>query len=136
MKKTKFLALICLMMAMFCTLATSCKDDDDEGSSSLEGTWRSVSSTYTDENGKTHESDLTGDSDYMLFIITSTTITEKYYYNGKLEDDYTYTYSIKGNKIIDDEGDDGAYKISGNTLTITYTDDEDGTTTVLVLKRQ
>ena len=39
-------------------------------------------------------------------------------------------------KVNNDEGDDGAYKISGNTLTITYTDDEDGTTTVLVLKRQ
>ncbi len=92
--------------------------------------------TYTDETGKTYESDLTGDSDYMIFIITSTTITEKYYSNGKLEDDYTYTYSIKGNKIIEEEGDDGAYKISGNTLTITYTDDEENTTTVLVLKRQ
>lgn len=132
MKKKNLLVLMCLFMAMLCTTTfTSCSDDDDDNSpSGLIGKWKSVSA---DMDGYKIEYN---DQMYMTMDITDKTITSKSFTNGVEEtsETETSTYKIEGNKIIDADGDSMEYSLSGNTLNLTWTDEEG--TLKIVFKRQ
>ena len=135
MKKINYLAMIAFLMAMFCTVCTSCKDDDDDdnASSSLIGTWKSVSTTYIDDEGK-EVTDNDTDEEYDLLIITEDKVTNEFYFDGKKSGDMTFPYEAKGNKLYM-MGEEAEFSISGNTLTIKTDDEEDGPLTQ-VYKRQ
>jgi len=140
MKKTKFFAFLCCMVAMFCCIGfSSCGDDDDDddnGSSSLVGTWKAVSGTYQ-EDGKTYEYNF-NDNFWMTFVFTDKTVTVKSF-DGKDTDTSTDSYTLSGNKIVvpsDDDDFTTTYSLSGNTLVLTMTDNEDGSKEVITLKRQ
>ncbi len=132
MKKKNLLVLMCLFMAMLCTTTfTSCSDDDDDNSpSGLIGKWKSVSA---DMDGFKIEYN---DQMYMTMDITDKTITSKSFTNGVEETSETdsFSYSIKGNKIVASDGDETEFSLNGDKLTLIYTD-EDGTLTI-VFQRQ
>ena len=135
MKKTIFFALMCCMLAMFCCVSlTSCGDDDDDdnGSNALIGTWKSVSYSYT-EGGKTYEG-TDDDDNYMLLVITDSTLTFTEYMNGKAESTGTESYTLKGNRIVVDGDDSTFYKIIGSSLTLTTVYDN-GDSDMMTYKR-
>ena len=118
-------------MAMVCATVTSCKDDDDDKDSApagLVGTWKSVSA---DMDGFKIEYD---DQMYMTMEITDKTMTSKSFTNGVTTETNTSKYTVKGNKIIDEAGDSVEYSLNGDTLTLTW-EDEDGKL-IIVYKRQ
>lgn len=148
MKKTKFFAFLCCMVAMFCCISfSSCgdKDDDDDdkggsssssSSSSLIGTWKAVSGTY-EEDGKTYNYEF-NDEVWATIVFTDKTVTRSVS-DGEDEDTKTGTYTLNGNQIIfpADEGEfTTTYSLSGDTLVITITDVEDGSKQVVTYKRQ
>jgi hypothetical protein len=137
MKKTKFFALLCCMVAMFCCIGlSSCGDDDDDNGSSLIGTWKAVSGTY-EEDGETQDYDFS-DNFWMTLTFTDKTVTETSF-DGEDTDSDTENYILDGNEIVIPAGKGEKtiiYSLKGDTLVLTITDNEEGGTDVITLKRQ
>jgi hypothetical protein len=144
----KLLKFTVAMLVMLTTLGfTACGDDEEdpekvmdelikqvELEEALVGTWKSVSYTST-ENGEEYYA-ASDAKNYILITFTEATVTIKTYINGEedVEERETSTYTVKGNKIIDDDGEEMTFEIKGDTLTLTSLDN--GEKNIIVLKRQ
>jgi hypothetical protein len=116
-----------LWVALFAVAASSCKDDDN-GNVNINGTWVLVSEVYAncsdpDDNFSDTDDNGCDDDDCLTFQFANGTYTIVEYDAG-VPDTNTGTYTLKGSKMTVDGSLSITVKRSGDTLTLTY-DDED-----------
>lgn len=142
MKQIKFILAVLVILTTFVVVA--CKEeekDEDElfdemmqkiDEEMLLGTWKSVTITYT-ENGKEYTANC-DDQMYVLWTFAQSTATFKSYTNGALKESIKFSYTIKGNKLIDKDGGEIIFEVEGDVLTLESYDE--GEKIVYNLNRQ
>ena len=123
--------MMAMLMAMTTLSLTACGDDDEDGpdgGSGIEGTWK-ASYAYEEDGMSVTE------VEYVQFNKGGTCVTvDVYTINKREEVDVDYAkYSVSGNKLTiiytDEDGtterEECTFKIKGNTLTIYYEFDEE-----------
>ena len=146
MKKTSYLAFLCCMLVMVCSVFSSCKKDDDKkddgkkSENSLVGTWIAESFTGTDKETVQTVTIPADTQNYAEATFTETTVTMTVCRAGK-EKTSQGKYTVNGDKIVVETKEDGkvetiesTFKLNGDTLVIT-TDDE-VSRSIVVFKRQ
>lgn len=108
MKQLKIWSMM-MLMAMSLPMMVACGSDDDDvntiNKSELMGTWYTL-------------------QDDWVIVINNTTVTqyELWVQGGVYSlNPYTYTwnYTISGNKLISDDGQEATVSINGNSMTVT-----------------
>lgn len=142
MKKRILFSLMALFMLSLTFV--SCGDDDDDDNSNAQsailGKWKCQSAIlYVDGKQDDEETWNATDSEYSTYEFKSDgTVVESEVRNGKADDNpTTCKYSISGNKLTltytnehsgKVETDECTFSINGNTLVLTAEDTEDGHT--------
>lgn len=146
MKKTSYLAFLCCMLVMVCSVFSSCKKDDDkkdDGSksgNSLVGVWKAVSFSLYDKESNQSVTIPADKKNYAEATFTETTVSMTICIN-EMKQTSQGKYTVNGNKIVVETKEDGevetvesTFKLDGNTLSITTYDEGDSST--VVFKRQ
>jgi hypothetical protein len=124
-----------LWLAVIAVAAFSCKDDDEKNVN-VNGTWIETSLTVTGcnddaDNESATDTDGCDDGDCTTYVFNNGTVTVTETADGD-EYEIEVPYTIKGS-TIDILGQKVTAKRSGNTLTLTTKDEDDGCTTVTVM---